>query len=76
MRGGVVFIARKRVAEKAPPLIRPSATFPLWGKALQRFVFLKQFYRTLHGFRQRAVIFQHGGRGGAVQRGALGFQLL
>ena len=49
---------------------------PRGGRLLQRLVRLKHLYRPVHGFAQRAVIFQHDGGGGLIQRRALGFKLL
>ena len=43
---------------------------------LQPLVRLKQLYRLIHCRGQRAVIFQHDGGGGLIQRRALGFKLL
>ena len=49
---------------------------PLGGRLLQSLVRLKQLYRLIHCRGQRAVIFQHDGGGGLIQRRALGFKLL
>lgn len=50
--------------------------FPSGGRLLQPLVRLKQLYRLIHCRGQRAVIFQHDGGGGLIQRRALGFKLL